>query len=267
MTQLPERLRDNQSVGFFTRHLVPIYLELRKGDAAHQMVLSAFAFAALGRWMLVTAGHCITYIEELRACGWHVEKARLLDGLNAQAKHERAYPFDYDSFRPTMLGADPTFDYGILIPTRTAALAMKANNVVPFSEASWGQKRRDFEVYKVLGVPAQLVGSNPNALNITTVFQRLDRLKRRPEGFAETEAPMFYGRLLGDSRVKLQGMSGGPIIGFVDEGGRQRYWLVAMLVSTVRTKYVSGMLMQPLGRFIHERAQAFADEETPSGDD
>lgn len=204
----------------------------------------------------MTAGHCITEVQRFRESGWEIQRARLMDGLNARAEHSHSVPFDYESFHPTMLGADATCDYGVLIPTRTAVLAMQANNVVPFAEGSWDyDEEHAFAVYKILGVPAELVEKRgADGRGLTAMFQRVDRLKRRPEGFSKTDAPMFYGKLRGDPRVKLHGMSGGPIIGFETESGRQRYWLVAMQVSAVRTKYISGMLMKPLGEFIHRRA-------------
>jgi len=90
---------------------------------------------------------------------------------------------------------------------------------------------RAFAIYKILGVPAELVEKRgADGRGLTAMFQRVDRLKGRPEGFSKTDAPMFYGKLRGDPRVKLHGMSGGPILGFETESGRQRYWLVAMQV-------------------------------------
>lgn len=262
---LPEEWRDDRVLGFFTRHFVPIYLDFRRGDEVLDLVLSAFAFSVLGRWLLMTAGHCITDVETLRNAGWQINRARLMDGLNARAEYLLSVPFDYDSFHPTMLGADRTFDYGIFIPTLTAIQAMKANHVVPLEEAAWDYKERDFGLYKLLGAPNQRVGKGySDRMGVTTMFQRVDRLKRRPEGFPETNAPMFYGKLRGDPRVKLHGMSGGPIFGFVSESGRQQYWLVAMQVSTMRTKYISGMLMKPLGEFIHRRAKELAPRKSRS---
>jgi hypothetical protein len=263
--RLPEAWRDDEVLGFFNRHLVPIYLDLRRGEQEHQMVLSAFVFSAFGRWLLMTAGHCITDVGKLRNDGWKVNRARLLDGLNSNAEHPLTVPFDYDSFRPTMLGVEETFDYGILIPTVMAVQAMQANKVVPLAEGSWDHEDREFGLYKILGVPNDLVAkSHIDLKGIGTMFQRVDRLKKRPEGFAKTKAPMFYGKLRGDPIVKLKGMSGGPIFGFVnEEGGQQRYWLVAMQVSTVRTKYISGMLIRPLGRLIQQMAKDLQKKKDP----
>lgn len=259
---LPEDWRDDEVLGFFTRHFVPIYIDLRRGRETHDFILSAFAFSILGRWLLMTAGHCVTHIEKLRATGWEIERARLMDGLNARAQHVHSVPFDYDSFRPMMLSHDPTCDYGALFPTQMAVRAMQANHVVPFAEGSWHYNdEREFAVYKILGVPDDLVErKHPDRRGVTTMFQRVDRLKRRPEGFPKTNAPMFYGKLRGDPLVKLQGMSGGPIIGFEKETGPAQYWVVAMQVSTVRTKYISGMLMKPLGEFIRKKIESSAEQ-------
>ena len=253
MAQLPQEWQDPETLGFFTRHLVPIYFEVVLGDAHTPRIWSAFVFSVKDRWLLMTAGHCITQVERERKAGCKIVNCRLLDGLNSRASHERPIPFDYDDFRPTMLGAHYTCDYGVLIPTSNAIALLRANHVVPFTEASWNHDITDFEVYKVLGVPdalTRLLGEGK--WNITTLFQRVKRLKKRPTGFEKTDAPMFYGRLMGDPLVKLQGMSGGPILGFINEAGRHRYWLVGMQVSALRSRYISGMLMRQLGNLIYE---------------
>jgi hypothetical protein len=253
MPQLPEEWRDPEVLGFFNRHLVPVYFEVVLGDVRRPRVWTAFVFSVKNRWLLITAGHCITEVQREREAGCKIVSCKLLDGLNSQAPHELPIPFDYDDFRPTMLGAHHTFDYGVLIPTSNAIALLKTNHIVPFAEASWDHEITDFDVYKFLGVPSALsrfLGAGN--WNITTLFQRVRRLKRRPTGFEKTDAPMFYGRMMGDPRVKLQGMSGGPILGFVNDSGRHRYWLVGMQVSALRGRYISGMLMRPLGRLIYE---------------
>jgi hypothetical protein len=254
MTQLPEEWTDEQVLGFFTRHLVPIYFEVRRGGERRVIVWSAFPLAVDDRWLLMTAGHCIIEMARFRAVGGIIERARLMDGLNASAGHPLAVPFDYDSFRPGPLGPDPTFDYGILVPNGLAVRSMLANGVLPFTERTWDYEDREFEFYKLLGAPAAHVAEvTPDTTDTGTMFPVVNRLRRRPEGFERTSAPMFYGKVRSDPGVKLQGMSGGPILGFFDDDDGQHYRLVAMQVSTLREKYVSGLLMQPLARLLRQQ--------------
>lgn len=175
MTQLPEEWTDDETLGFFNRHLVPLYFDMRRGDEErYETVWTAFVLSVRGRWLLMTAGHCITEMEEHRAAGWHIERARLMDGLNAGAGYLQGVPFDYDSFRPAKLGPDVTHDYGLLVPTDTAVLAMRANRVVPFTDALWDHEDREFELYKLLGVPADLLAKKePDATSIATLFQKI----------------------------------------------------------------------------------------------
>jgi hypothetical protein len=241
VTEPPREWSDDETLGFFNRHFVPIQFDVRLGDQRKRVLWSAFPLSIRNRWLLMTAGHCIDEMKEWRAAGSQIERARLMDGLNASAKHLLSVPFDYDSFHPAKLGPDITHDYGILIPNDLAIRSMLSNGVVPFTEKAWDDEDHEFDFYKVLGAPAALVRAVDNdATSIGTMFASVDRLKDRPEDLPETTAPTFYGELCGDPGIKLKGMSGGPILGFFTDDNGRHFRLVAMQVSALRGKYVAG---------------------------
>jgi len=253
--QLPKEWQNDRLLAFFMRHVVPIYFDLRKDDERRHIIFTAFLFSVYDRWLLMTAGHCITNMQKWRAYGYEVVACRLLDGLGSNAKFkDHPVPFDYDEAQPIMLGIHETWDYGVLFPSDNTRALLEANGVVPFTEQSWEPLVEHFETFRLVGIPAELtVETTPQELSITMLFPRLIEEAQRPEGFEDTDAPMFYASLPPSNPLSgLEGLSGSPIIGLAFVEGQLRYWLHAMQVSALRGKYISGMLMRPLGKFLKE---------------
>jgi len=252
---LPEHWKNDAVVGYFNRHVVPIYLDFRNDrDERKEWILTAFPFSVRGRWLLVTAGHCITDVRDLRATGFKLIDASLLDNIGSQANYKGPVPFRYDDSYPTKPGKDKNCDYGVLFPSTNECQLLAANGVRAFTEASWDQDLDGIAFYKLLGIPSErVVTAGERSKTVTTLFATVERLPERPpdEGFVETDAPMFYGRLKEHPRTNLRGMSGSPILAF---DGKGRYWLAAMQVSAVRNRLISGMLMRPLGNLIQDIA-------------
>lgn len=250
---MPSRPDSETEARYFMRHVVPIYFDFRKDGESKQFVQTSFAFSVYGRWLLMTAGHCITDIGQIRALGWRLEKCRLLDCLALNARYEEPVPFDYDGAQPRMLCNNPTWDYGIMFPAENTCRLLSANGVVPFDEKWWVEEPQTADAYFLFGVPEESVTASPNHVSLGPVMARLERLDEPPEGFCQTDAPMFYGALIEYPLSRLRGCSGGPILSFAEipEGqGRAHYWVHAMQVSALRGKYVSGVRMQPLGHFL-----------------
>src|SRR6516225_10125463 len=85
MRQRPERADD--VLEFFNRPLVPIYLEVHLAGKVAPRIWTAFVFSVHNRWMLMTAGHCITEVERERLGGAKVLNCKLLVGPDSQAAH------------------------------------------------------------------------------------------------------------------------------------------------------------------------------------
>lgn len=240
---------------YYMRHVVPIYFDLRKGKDARQLVHTAFAFSVCGHWLLMTAGHCITEIEEARSAGYELAKCKILDCLGVNAKHREPVPFDYDAAKPNRICKDDTWDYGAMMPSDNTCALLRANGVVAFDEQWWLGEPVDVDAYYLCGAPAEITAASVSGVKLGAAMARVAPVAKRPEGFCDTNAPMFYGELIENPLSSLKGMSGGPILSFKNkcEDGKGRYWLHAMQVSQVRgTKYISGLLIPPLGEFLKE---------------
>jgi hypothetical protein len=254
---LPKEWENDPLLKHFLRHVVPIYFDLRRGsDKPIHLVYTAFMFSIYDQWMLMTAGHGITEIAQLRKAGYTLANCTLLDSLGTDAKYFHPVPFDYDHADPQVPANAVGWDYGIMFPTNNHRALLEANGVVPLTE-QWSEENPEPEAreYKLLGIPAQMtLETAPNRSTLVPIFVRLERIAERPEGFCETTAPMFYGRLPQTLPLtEIAGMSGGPIFAIGNIDGRTPYWLHAMQVSWLRgTLLVSAMLMGPFCQFLRE---------------
>lgn len=177
--------------------------------------------------------------------------------MDLAATEARAAGVDYDAAHPTALFRDTTFDYGVLIPSRNTCQLLQANGIVALDETWWSAEPDSVAGYLLFGIPGELTQVHGTRVDIQPTMARLDRLDTRPEGFAETGAPMLYGPLRVNPLKSLRGFSGGPIFSFGSLNEHSGYWLVAMQVSQLRGgRDISGMLMPPLIQFIRDLPQA-----------
>jgi hypothetical protein len=254
---LPKEWKNDPLLRHLLRHVVAIYFDFRRKDAEPiQVVYTTFLFSIHDCWMLMTAGHGITKIANYRNAGYELHGCSLLDSLGTDAKHFEPIEFNYESMDPQVPSREISWDYGILFPTANHRQLLEKNGVVPLT-LQWkdGEKPLQIQEYKLLGLPKQMiVKTAPNRATLVPMLVRLDSLNERPDGFCDTDAPMFYGQLPSSwPLTEMAGMSGGPIFAFAPVNDRVRYWLHAMQVSWVRgTPYVSGMLMEPFCQFLKD---------------
>jgi hypothetical protein len=167
-------------------------------------------------------------------------------------------PFDYDAASPMSICHDEAWDYGVMFPSDNTCMLLRANGVTAFDEQWWIGEPDDVDAYYLCGAPAEITTASAGGVKLGAAIARVAPLTKRPDGFCETNAPMFYGELLDNPLSSLRGMSGGPILSFKDkcDDGTARYWLHAMQVSQIRgSKYISGIRMAPLGDFMRKVAE------------
>jgi hypothetical protein len=236
------------------RHVVGIYYDFVVLGKRRQFVHTGFVFSVEDRWLLMTAGHCVTEIEDIRKQGGKLEKCKLIDYMGEDAPHQHPVPFPYEDALPMHIGARDNIDYGVLFPPQNTCHLLSANNVVPFDEDAWDAEPSEVQDYFLLGFPAELNALHGNLVNVHASMFRLTRYAERPEDFpAAPEELYFYGRVVEQPLNNLKGCSGGPIIALSlpDAGGTATYHLVA-LQSTSMGDDIKGMLMPPLGRLIRD---------------
>jgi hypothetical protein len=225
------RPADDELVGYFAKHLVPVLFTFEKEGQSHSAVMTTFVLSITDQWFLVTAGHCIGEVEKATTdYGYRIAACYLIDSIGLDAEYQDPIPFAYEDSYPVPLSNDKDSDYGVIALSPYYRQLLEKNNVQPLSEEVWKHQPRDVDFYCLLGVPGELVRVDIGQVQIATTLHRVEPLAERPSGFSETDAPLFYGRvMLGEGVSSIGGMSGGPIFAFhQDHQGEPRYWLVAL---------------------------------------
>jgi hypothetical protein len=133
---------------------------------------------------------------------------------------------------------------------------MQANGIEPVAIHNWiGIDMDRCFSFALLGIPAELV--EPKEQNgrqgiwIGTIVTSVKRLNELPVGAEETEYERFIGEITKENELEsLEGVSGGPIIGFYKEGDENRYWVVAMQSHCLGKTYVFGCPVKTFGSFM-----------------
>lgn len=222
---------DDDLIGFFHRHLVPIFISLKSGQKTQSTVLTAFLMSVEEKWYLITAGHSISKIEELTTQhGYRISKCLLIDSLGAGAKYPHPIPFVYEKANPTCISDERDFDYGFLEVSSYYRKLLEANKVKPLDEEVWKKRPKKLDFYLLLGIPGETVNVKPKNIEFNPTLFSIEYLPNRPNGFSETIIPQFYGKIILDDEINsIEGISGGPVFGFYEnEKGEMRYWVVAL---------------------------------------
>lgn len=221
-------ITDEDLVGLFQRHSVPIFVTLQKGKKSDSKVITAFVLSVADQWFLVTAGHCLRDIidEPIKKHGCQLTQCYLIDYLGSGAIHEQRIPFAYHQSNPSYLSDGVNFDYGVMVLSPYYRALLEKNNVQALDERVWKMQPSKVDYYFLLGVPAELIKKNLESVEIIPTLHKVLPLYQRPEAFPDSEVPLFYGRVaLGAGVTDIKGMSGGPIFGFyANEQGELRYW-------------------------------------------
>jgi hypothetical protein len=221
---------DDDLVGVFARHLVPVLFTFEREGRSEKLVMTAFVLSIAEHWLLVTAGHCIGEVERYIESGCVISECYLVDSLGLDVRYADPIPFAYARSHPTRLSEDKSFDYGVMILTPYYRQLLEKNKIHPLNEKVWKCQPPSVDFYLLLGVPRELVKVESSRVEIVPTLHRVQPLDERPQGFPETDMPLFYGHIgLGQGMTSIMGMSGGPVFGFSkDSQGQLRYWLIAL---------------------------------------
>ena len=222
--------KDDDLVGFFARHIVPVFFTFEKEGLSESLVMTTFVLSIGEHWFLVTAGHCIGEIDRYIESGCQIAACYLVDSMGLGARHLDPIPFVYARSYPTRLSENKSFDYGVMVLSAYYRQLLEKNEIQPLNEDVWKHQPPSVDFYFLLGVPGELVKVESSHVEIVPTLHKVQPLDERPQGFSETDVPLFYGRIgLGQGITSIKGMSGGPIFGFyMDAQGQLRYWLIAL---------------------------------------
>ena len=222
--------KDDDLVGFFARHIVPILFTFEKAGRSESLVMTTFVLSIGEHWFLVTAGHCIGEVDRYIESGCQIAACYLVDSMGLGATHLDPIPFVYAKSYPTRLSDNKNFDYGVMVLSAYYRQLLEKNKIQPLNEDVWKRQPPSVDFYFLLGVPGELVKTESSHIEIVPTLHKIQSVDEKPQGFSETDVPLFYGRIgLGQGMTSIKGMSGGPIFGFhMDAQGQLRYWLIAL---------------------------------------
>ena len=129
------------------------------------------------------------------------------------------------------------------------------NDVQPLNEEVWKLQPSTVDFYALLGIPSELVKVNSDSIEIVSTLFTIEHLTEKPDGFSETEIPLFYGRISLDADLSsILGVSGGPVFAFRQtEDGELRYWLIALQSRWLPdTHYIAACPTKLLGHFLED---------------
>ena len=234
------------------RHCVNITVfDRTEGKTAHEnrgvgrlLIISGFVISVDGKWFLITAGHCLRNIEASREAGQNYHSWELDDGTRPNAQAALPIPFDYDNIpKFAIVDKESGVDYAAFYLRPYYQNLLVANGIQPFPDPWRKDITGDFTAYILLGVPNETIEAKitddgiyqrcrPTAIGLTRIDQPTGVLIRGDWFYAKL--PDANGEYYVDS---IEGMSGGPIIGF-GKGNDDRpcYWVLALQSSWDRSK-------------------------------
>jgi hypothetical protein len=239
---------------YFNQHCAPLYFHFNKGEENHHYVISTFVISIDDEWFLVTAGHCLGEIENIKSAGYSLAKVRLIDYGGLNAKHFDPIPFDYENSSIEHLG-DDNYDYGIIYISKYYRRLLESNNIIALNEEVWEKQPSEPDSYYLLGVPDQLTEVAKGEISIRAVLLQVTKCDSVPDEFEKTDAPTFYGEIYVDEDLtSIKGMSGGPLFSFeITESGQYKYWLCAVQSRWLpRKRLIAACLMKPFASLVRD---------------
>ncbi len=258
-------------VRFFCRHLVSLsgWYQIMNSDGVPSgedkfFSYSGFIISIQGVWNFVTAGHILEDLEQkISSKNIKVREVMLVDKFGPNAVSQYSIPFDY-THAPKLFMNDEEegLDFGLVILRPNYCDLLKANSIVPVLEENWKSIPDEFaNNYVMLGLPQQFIqtmairdnGSKRMAASVAPAAVGIKRLYQIPEGVSATKFPRFIGKLADSGYVleDIDGMSGGPIIGFSQDW--HRYWIIAIQSSWLRQRRINfGCLVSVFANLVDE---------------
>ncbi|MBL8918112.1 MAG: hypothetical protein JNJ54_04555 [Myxococcaceae bacterium] len=230
-------------VEFLCRHLVGLSVLVREtgGERKEQTeVWTCFVMEVLGRWFLVSAGHCVRRMESiLTATNYEVLEWGLYDGWASWSRHSLV-PFNFADARRYFVDDDELgLDVGVIEVDPLLQRTLAAGGIEPLTPTTWLNPPETFLRHFMVGQPSELIRRvhegprladcrlGPAMLAVEECPPPESMVKPVPRFYAKVAGPMEFkdGTVLSD----LDGMSGGPIFGFHQRpDGQFAYYLVAV---------------------------------------
>ncbi len=231
--------------------------------------VSCFVMALNNRWCLVTAGHILKDIEEdLRSERFRIVHAFIIYYLGHHETDGRLMPFDYKAANKRFVDDENLgLDYGFIMLAYYDLLDLRKNNIIPVRMDYWkAQKIEEFNSFILLGLPVEVsrrlngpfVSSNTLTRNLGNVHVSVEYITDDSQIpftilIRKPTLPIFIGRITANIDFSINGMSGGPIFGLIeDQDSNLYYTVVAIQSAVVPTKNKFGSYSVVIGCYISE---------------
>ena len=244
--------RRTKMLEFFCRHLIGLAVTYRHkneedaGMPARFSISSGTLISIHGSICFLTAGHVLKALDELRNHkDVEIESAVLVDTMGEKRVSDVPIPFNLKSAPLFYIdNEEDGLDFGVISLRPHYVGLLAKNGVIALTEERWNRQHTvRFDGFAMLGFPQEFTSQRVSASGygaVSPVMFGIKRLDAAPEDRAPTNYPQFIGQL--DSELPLEsveGMSGGPIFGFRQEGEELRYWVVALQSSWDRRRRIT----------------------------
>jgi hypothetical protein len=246
-------------LSFFCHHVVALCGQYAHVDAQGKQTKppSYYCYSAtvilLGEdWYIATAGHCIECLEDAEK---HPEvrlSQQTVIDYNGFAATTRIPLLFKPLEQPNIHIHDDDFgvDFGLIHVRHFYREGLKQNKIIPFGPEQWMISDRAFDGHCVIGFPKEYVETILSGGKVTggRIKPTMIHLKEIPDDSGRS-FPRFKATILDKGTQKsIEGMSGGPILGYYQDGNDVRYRLIA--IQSKVTKDESAVYGCPVGQFL-----------------
>ena len=233
--------RRDAAVAFFCRHLVGLCVSYKHKTPEDAKLPPRFAACSgtlimiKGACCFLTAGHVLKELETLRASDKiELVEAKLVDTFGPKPISEVPIPFDLKNAPLFYIDDDQEgLDFGVIALHPGYVRLLFKNGIEALTEERWiHQGRVKFDGYAMLGFPEEFASDRLSCAGdaiVSPILLPVTKLDAGPESRAPRRHPEFVAQIDSKTPKRIEGMSGGPILGFRQEpDGSHRYWLVAL---------------------------------------
>ena len=278
---MDEMAKETAELGsYLMKYVVALgWIDRTPGDRAQKnagggtpMFVTTFIIEAKGMWFLITAGHILQAIETARENGQQLANFQLHDGLSSDSAHLQPIPFPIDgqtkmAYWHEEIGSGAGADYGIIPLSSLISDALKANGKMAIRQPWMQELPSTFDSYCMLGIPSEFQEEGTFAtaveVGISGAMISVRKIDTPPEHM-RSAIPRFYGKIATDLRDKeglplkdIDGMSGGPIFGFVKSEKGMELWVVAIQSSwDAKTGTIAGCYFKQFAEEIASKITA-----------
>ncbi len=240
----------------FANRIVSVKGTLIKEGQPMSFCFTGMVMSFKDEWFYITAGHCIKDLNLYHQI-FDVKSLQFVDSLGNNAVEHSPIPIhDYPELEKQYVYHVNGLDFGYIRITDYYKRLLISNKVEPISEFRWIDPPNEEKYFRyfLLGTPYGYLQPQPIKDNyLIPELYDVRKITNPPSILTDTFGhppdevwqgvdltdSLFFGQLNQNIELpivwkpdgpeeSIVGMSGGPVLGFVQEGNEIKYWIVAM---------------------------------------